>query len=127
MSTNRKRRAPAPRAAHEHLHRLLDGHHAPGEYHWQHVLAILHTVTGERTPAHERVLRRAAVHEGTLRLDPRAGLPHALPPEEMVRCVAVRQLAKWDREGHARAIRRAAAVADHERAVHEAAAALRRQ
>ena len=104
-----------PRRAHEHLHRLLDGTHPPGAYHWHHLLAIVHEVAGERTPAHERALRRAALFEGRFSLDPRAGLPHSMPPEEMVRSLAVRQLASWDRRKHAAVIRQAVELADHER------------
>lgn len=113
-----KQRAPAE--AHEHLHALMDGAHSQGAYHWHHVLAMVHEVSRERTPAHERALRRAAEHGGRFRLDERAGLPHAMPPEEMVRALAVRQLAKWDRKKHAAVIRRAVARADHERVEHEA-------
>ena len=112
-----------PREAHEHLHRLLDGTHPAGAYHWHHVLAIVQEVSSRRTPAHERVLRRAAEFEGRFKLDPRAGLPHALPPEEMVRAIAVRQLGAWNRKRHAAVIRRAAAAANHERTSHEARAA----
>lgn len=113
--------ARPPRAAHEHLHRLLDGTHPPRAYHWHHVLAMVHEVSATRTPAHERVLRRAAEHDGRFELDPRSGMPHAMPPEEMVRCLAVRQLARWDRQKHAAVIRRAVARSDHERVAHEAA------
>lgn len=112
-----------PREAHEHLHRLLDGKHPAGAYNWHHVLAIVQEVSSRRTPAHERVLRRAAEFEGRFRLDPRAGLPHAMPPEEMVRAIAVRQLGTWDRKRHAAVIRRAVTKSDHERTMDEARAA----
>jgi hypothetical protein len=104
-----------PRAAHEHLGLMLDGTHPAGAYHWHHVLAALDVVTAERTPAHERVLRRAATFTGKLRLDERAGMPHSMPPEEIVRRIAVRRLEDWGPRRHAAVIRRARAVAEHER------------
>lgn len=116
----------APKQAHEHLHRLLDGAHPPRAYHWHHLLAIVHEVSATRTVEHERVLRRAAEFEGRYQLDPRAGMPHSLPPEEMVRVLAVRQLGRWDRKKHSAVIRRAAERSDYERVGHEAKAALRR-
>ena len=121
------RKAQPAGAAHEHLHRLLDGTHPPRAYHWHHVLAMVHEVSSTRTPAHERVLRRAAEHARPFELDPRSGMPHAMPPEEMVRCLAVRQLAKWDRTKHAAVIRRAVEKSNHERVAHEAAPVLSRR
>lgn len=115
----------APKQAHEHLHRLLDGTHPPRAYHWHHVLAIVHEVSATRTPEHERALRRAAEFEGRYRLDPRAGMPHSMPPEEMVRVLAVRQLGKWNRTKHSATIRRAAERSDYDR-VGQEAKALRR-
>ena len=100
------------RKAHEHLQRVLDGTHPPRAYHWHHVMAALDAVTAERTPAHERVLRRAATFTGKFRLDPRAGMPHSLPPEEMVRSIAVRRLEEWAPRKHAKVIRRAREVAE---------------
>ena len=102
------------REAHEHLHRLLDGDHPPGEYDWHHVLGVMHEVGSRRTPQHERALRRAALFEGRFNISRRAGLPHARPPEEMVRALAVRTLRRWDRHRHAATIRRASALAEHD-------------
>ena len=99
---------------HAHLARVLSGSHPPGAYHWHHVLAALDAVTAKRTPAHERVLRRAATFTGRFRLDPLAGMPHSRPPEEIVRRIAVRRLEEWGPRRHATAIRRGRALSEHD-------------
>lgn len=103
-----------PTPAVHHLRRLLEGHHPDGAYHWQHVLAVLRAVTERRTAAHEAVLRAAAVSTRPLDIHPGQGLPHALPPEELVRRVAAQALAAWDRRAHRDVLRHVAANAEHD-------------
>lgn len=101
---------------------MMDGDHPPGHYHWQHVLAAVDAVSDVRTAAHERVLRRAARFTGRLDLDHSHGLPHSMPPEDMVRILAVRQLAAWDRRRHADVIEHVARTAERDAVAHTARA-----
>ena len=101
--------------AHLHLERMLGAPvPEPGEpaYHWHHVLGALHAVCAEPSPESEAVLRRVAAFEGRYRLDPEAGLPHAMSPEDLLRSLAVQTLAQWDRERHRDVIARAAELSD---------------
>lgn len=115
---------PRTRAAHHHLGRMLTGRHAPGEYHWHHVMGALHVVAATRTARHEAVLRRAAVATRPLAIHHGAGLPHALPPEEMVRSIAVQTLGRWDARAHADVLHHVARTAEHDVVARIARAAL---
>ena len=64
------------------------------------LLQALERVGAEPTPESIDVLRRVATHPETVRLDPAAGLPHAQPPVELLRSVAVQVLGEWDAEAH---------------------------
>ncbi|MEP7325490.1 MAG: hypothetical protein ABI836_06040 [Gemmatimonadota bacterium] len=98
---------------HRHVQRLLNTP-ASGKppYHWHQVLGMLTAVTQTRSAAGEAALRRIAVFSGKLRLDPSHGLPHAMPPEDLIRLVAIQQLARWDRRKHRDVICRAAEVTE---------------
>ena len=97
--------------AHDHLHRLLGGT-GDQPYHWHHVLGMLHAVAATPSDESEAVLRRAAVFRGRVELDPGAGLPHAMSPEELIRSFAVQTLGEWGRERHRDVIEQAGALAE---------------
>src|SRR5262245_54690508 len=106
--------------AHKRLHRLLRHGTATTRLRWEHVLGMLEEICRERSPESETVLREAARFQGTLAIVAGAGLPHSMSPEDLLRCVAVQTLGRWDRKRHQDAILRAAALADHERVVRHA-------
>ena len=92
--------------AHQHLRRCLAGDLIQGRrVTWQHALALMHAVAERRTPESESVLREVATYEGVLLLDPAAGLPHAMSPEDALRAFAVQVLARWDPRRHRDVIR----------------------
>lgn len=117
--------APRTLEPHHHLDRLLRGDHPDTRYHWHHVLRVMEVVCGEHTTAHAEILRRVVTHDGRLRIHPSHGMPHALPPEEMLRLLAVQALSRWDRVRHRDVIQHAAAHADHDLVAHTAHALLR--
>ncbi len=83
-------------AAHRCIRHVLTG----TPHHWQHVLGAMQVVTGTRTAESAAVLREVARFEGRLALHPAQGLPHALPPEDLLRGLAVQALGRWDRSRH---------------------------
>lgn len=100
---------------HDRLLMLLGSRKRPVRpQHWQQVLGSLAEVCQQRSPESEAVLRRAAAFGGKLVLSERRGLPHAMSPEDFLRCVAVQTLGRWNRRLHQDVIVRAAALADHE-------------
>ena len=111
--TPRQVRASSSSAAQRHLDRMLRGSHPPGHYHWHHVLGVLDVVAGRHTAAHVALLRRVARYQGTLQIDHRYGISHAMPPEEVLRCIAVRALGRWDRRKHGALIREVAERAEY--------------
>jgi hypothetical protein len=123
--TRRTQSSDAPLTAEAHLRRLLSGSQSR-TYQWHHVLAIAEAVTAKRTSRRETLLRRAALYEGTFRLDPSHGMPHAMPPEDVLRCIAVQALGKWDPRKHRDVILRVADVAEREMVAEIAWAALAR-
>lgn len=112
-------------APHHHLDKLLRGDHPANRYHWHHVLRVMEVVCGERTTAHANILRRVATFDGQLKLDSSHGLSHALPPEAMLRMLAVQTLGKWDRARHRDVIRHVALHTDHDVVAHVAREALK--
>ncbi|HET9065538.1 MAG TPA: hypothetical protein VFN22_06960 [Gemmatimonadales bacterium] len=101
-------------AAVHHLERLLGGDHPTGHYHWHHVLAAVEIVTATKSARHAALLRRIARFDGRLALDHRHGISHAMPPEEVLRAIAIRTLAAWDGTKHATLIRQVRDHADHD-------------
>ncbi len=99
--------------ARQHLDRLLRGDHPPGHYHWHHVLGAIDVVATEPSARHATLLRRVARYRGRLQIDHRYGISHAMPPEEVLRCIAVRALGRWDRHKHAAVIREVAEGAEY--------------
>jgi len=93
-------------AAHDHLRRLLFGPAAADEKpHWAGIVGALHTVAAERSEESEALLRSVLTDfRGHLELEPSEGLPHAMPPEDLLRSVAVQTLAAWDLPRHRDAI-----------------------
>ena len=122
----RARTSRTPVTAEGHLRRLLAGTHPPRRYQWPHVLAIAQVVTADRSAVREGLLRRAALFQGTYRLDPSHGMPHAMPPEDVLRCIAVDALGKWDARKHRDVIQHVARTAEREMVAEIARAALRR-
>jgi hypothetical protein len=118
---------PRQLAPHQHLDRVLTGEYPPGHYKWHHVLGVLHAVTSTRTARHEAVLRRVARHTRGLDIEHEHGSCHAMPPEELLRCIAVRTLADWDHEGHESVIREVAGQQHHDIAAQVARDVLRRR
>ena len=106
--------ASRPLLPHHHLDRILRGDHPSNHYHWHHVLRIMEVVCSEPRAEHVRLLYRVARFDGTLRLDPGHGLSHALPPEEMLRMLAVQALRAWHRTRHRDVIRHVAAATEHD-------------
>ncbi len=104
---------------------MLTGSHPPGHYHWHHVLGVLDVVAGAHTTRHATLLRRVARYRGTLQIDHRYGISHAMPPEEVLRCIAVRALGRWDRHKHAAVIREVADSAEYAIVAQVACEALR--
>jgi hypothetical protein len=99
---------------HQHLDRILRGAHPPTRYHWHHVLGAMEWVCADQSDVHVKLLRRVATFEGSLRLNPSHGLSHALPPEEMLRLIAVQTLRGWHRTRHRDVIRQAAERTEHD-------------
>jgi hypothetical protein len=92
--------------AHQHLRRCLAGDLIHGRRaSWPHAMALMHAVAAAPGPESEAVLREVALYDGTLQLDTSAGLPHALSPEDTLRCLAVQVLAAWDPKRHRAVIR----------------------
>jgi hypothetical protein len=102
---------PTPRSPHEQLRRLLAGKgHEHGEFRWHHVLGLVMQVAAARSAESARLLGEIAEFEGRLVFDGRHGHPHAMPPADLLRIMAVQILAGWDRVRYRRTIRRAARV-----------------
>ena len=120
----RTQSSDAPLTAEAHLQRLLSGSQSSRTYQWHHVLAIAAAVTAKRTSRRETLLRRAALYQGTFRLDPSHGMPHAMPPEDVLRCIAVQALGKWDPRQHRYVSRLVADTAEREMVAEIARAAL---
>jgi hypothetical protein len=113
-------------SAEEHLRRLLAGTPASRRYQWHHVLSVMRVVTSERSAVREALLRRVALNLGRLQLDPHHGMAHAMPPEDVLRCIAVDTLAAWGRRRHRDVFRRVLGAAEREIVMEVARAALRR-
>lgn len=83
---------------------------APGRrrerFRWHHVVAALHHVAQDPSPAATRLLRTLAEFTGQLALDPRADLPHSMSPETMLQSLAVQSLAERNRGKHRALIHR---------------------
>lgn len=114
----------APRTPEAHLRRLLDGKSRGAAYHWHHVLAIAEAITAERSPERERLLCRVALFNGRFHLDATHGLSHAMPPEDVFRCIAVVALGRWNRRKHRTVIRRVRDNAEREAVIETARSAL---
>jgi hypothetical protein len=110
---------------HHHLDKLLRGEHPANHYHWHHVLRVMEVVCGEETTSHVQVLRRVATFDGALRVHPSHGLSHALPPEEMLRMLAIQTLRGWHRTQHRDVIRHVAETSQHDVVAHVARHALK--
>ena len=112
-------------SAEEHLRRLLGGAHSTARYRWPQVLAIARALTTRRSARNEALLRRVALFSGTYRMDPTRGMPHAMPPEDVMRCIAVEALGRWNARKHRDVIRQVVERAERQIVADIAKAALR--
>lgn len=95
--------------AHDHLRRLLAGENAQGvRYRWHHALGLMHALSSDPSDETGQLLVEVALFEGRLALDETAGMPHSMPPEELLRALAIQLLARRDRAAHQRLFRRLA-------------------
>lgn len=101
-----------------HLRILLSGDHSPRRYHWHHILGMMTAVCDERSAAHERVLRSVATFTGKYKIDPSHGLPHSMPPEELLRSLAAQTLASWNKSRHRALLKKVAEEAEHDIVTH---------
>ncbi|MGH7562647.1 MAG: hypothetical protein ACRENB_16695 [Gemmatimonadales bacterium] len=97
---------------HDLLRRLLAGKgHADGEFHWHHVLRLMQEVRASRSADSDALLQEIAEYEGHLVFDGRHGHPHAMPPSDVLRTLAVQILAERNVKLHRKTIERAADIA----------------
>ncbi len=75
-------------------------------FRWHHIVSALHHVAQDPSPAATLLLRTLAEFSGHLSLDPRADLPHSMPPEIMLQSLAVQSLAQRNRGKHRALIHR---------------------
>ncbi|MEP6573240.1 MAG: hypothetical protein ABJD11_11120 [Gemmatimonadota bacterium] len=72
---------------------------------WTGILAAIDQVTSAQSPESEELLHQVLTdYKGKLQLDDDAGHCHAMPPEDLLRLIAVQTLAGWDLKGHRNAI-----------------------
>jgi hypothetical protein len=90
------------------------------------VLAIAQELTSGRSATREALMRRVALFQGRFAIDPTHGMPHAMPPEDIMRCIAVDALGTWDARKHRDVIRHVADTAERQMVAEIARAALRR-
>jgi len=107
--------------AHRRIRHVLTG----TPHHWHHVLGAMQVVTARHTAGSVALLREVAQFAGRLALDESHGLPHAMPPEDLLRGLAVQALGRWDRSRHRDVIARVASRADDGPLAAMARAALR--
>jgi aminoglycoside/choline kinase family phosphotransferase len=74
---------------------------AVGSHPWTGILAAMNSVTAERTDETETLLRKLLTDfDRRLLLDPSAGASHAMPPEDLLRAIAIQALGSWDLARH---------------------------
>lgn len=100
----KQRRVPS---SHALLRRVAGGRATPLP--WATVRAALHEVAARQTRESETVLRLLLRGDYCIPLSAGSDCPHAMSPEDMVRCHAMQVLARWDLRRHRAAIGRAAA------------------
>jgi len=88
----------------ELLRRVARGETDPGGFHWGRIMQAMHEIASGPPPAdrtdRERLLLELLDREGPVALQPDSPLPHAMPPEHMLRTFAMQVLAKWDLDKH---------------------------
>jgi hypothetical protein len=94
-------------ASHALIRRIAGGRARPLP--WATVRAALHAVAARQNRESETVLRLLLNRDYHIPLSAGSDGPHAMSPEDMVRCHAMQVLARWDLRRHRTAIRRAAA------------------
>lgn len=95
------------------MEQVINGRSGFGGFDWDHILAALHELEGDRTPDAEAIMVDLAGFEGPLELAGRsANLPHALSPVDLLRSHAVQTLARWDPDAHRDVIQHVAETAE---------------
>jgi hypothetical protein len=103
--------------AHDYLRGILFGSATGGVtgHPWTGILAAMDGVTSARSEESELLLRRLLTDfHRPLPLDPDAGFAHAMPPEDLLRSLAVQTLAEWDLHRHRDVIQPHADPARHD-------------
>ncbi len=59
------------------------------------ILELVPTISSPLTPETERLLIRIVRFEGLLRLTVSSDMPHCMPPEDMLKSLAIQALARW--------------------------------
>jgi hypothetical protein len=81
------------------------------EYHWQDLLAALQSVISAPLSSDaEHLLLSLLRFDGQLRLDATSEFPHSMPPEDMLKSLAVQALGKWAGLTHLREMERVQAT-----------------
>jgi hypothetical protein len=93
---------------------------------WPHVLGLLDQLRQDPSPEAENALVDAAMFDGEIRLDPGPGYPHSMPPEQLLKLLAIQLLARKNLSRHRKLIRRIATNAHSDR-VRETALQLSRR
>lgn len=83
------------------LKRTISGAAPAGGYRWEELLADLWPVFSSPPAAEaERLLLDILRFEGRLQINPSAEMPHSMPPEDMLKSLAIQALAKWTGLAH---------------------------
>ena len=102
--------------AHDHLRRLLaGGNHQGVRFHWHHVLGLMQALSVDPSDETEQILVEAATFKAQLLLEPGPGMPHSMPPEFLLRSLAMQLLARRDRKRYRALFRQIARTSPSER------------
>jgi hypothetical protein len=82
------------------------------EYRWEQLLSAMRSlISGPPIPEVERLLVALLRFDGEIRLHPDSELPHSMPPEEMLKSLALQTLARWAGLTYLREMQRVQATA----------------
>jgi hypothetical protein len=85
---------------------------AKEEYRWEDILAAMRAViSAPLSSGAEHLLLSVLRFDGRIRLDASSEVPHSMPPEDMLKSLAVQALAKWTGPTYVRAMQRLQATA----------------
>ncbi len=89
------------------LRRAIAGAAPAGGYRWEELLADLWpALSSPLTVEGERLLLEILRFEGRLQIDLSSEMPHSMPPEDMLKSLAIQALAKWTGLSHLHEMRR---------------------